>query len=81
MKDLENKRIITAAITGAWPTRKDNPALPDVYKRQAMESAGVEITKIEDSSEFSDAVSEVVEKYKNQDPLIKAFVEMVEAME
>lgn len=28
MKDLENKRIITAAITGAWPTRKDNPALP-----------------------------------------------------
>ena len=45
------------------------------------ESAGVEITKIEDSSEFSDAVSEVVEKYKNQDPLIKAFVEMVEAME
>ena len=47
----------------------------------AMESAGVEITKIEDSSEFSDAFSEVVEKYKNQDPLIKAFVEMVEAME
>lgn len=47
----------------------------------AMESAGVEITKIEDSSEFGDAVSEVVEKYKNQDPLIKAFVEMVEAME
>ena len=42
--------------------------LGDVYKRQ-------------DSSEFSDAVSEVVEKYKNQDPLIKAFVEMVEAME
>ena len=28
MNNLENKRIITAAITGAWPTRKDNPALP-----------------------------------------------------
>lgn len=25
---LENKRIITAAVTGAWPTRKDNPNLP-----------------------------------------------------
>ena len=28
MSDLKNKRIITAAITGAWPTRQDNPALP-----------------------------------------------------
>ncbi|MBQ4650063.1 MAG: 3-keto-5-aminohexanoate cleavage protein [Firmicutes bacterium] len=28
MADLSNKRIISVAITGAWPTRKDNPALP-----------------------------------------------------
>ena len=28
MSDLKNKRIITAAVTGAWPTRQDNPALP-----------------------------------------------------
>lgn len=26
--DLKNKRIITVAVTGAWPTRKDNPHLP-----------------------------------------------------
>lgn len=26
--DLKNKRIITVAVTGAWPTRKDNPNLP-----------------------------------------------------
>ena len=28
MTDLANKRIITVSITGAWPTRKDNPNLP-----------------------------------------------------
>lgn len=28
MNNLENKRIISVAVTGAWPTRKDNPTLP-----------------------------------------------------
>jgi len=27
MTDLKNKRVITAAITGSWPTRQDNPNL------------------------------------------------------
>ncbi|WP_186567381.1 3-keto-5-aminohexanoate cleavage protein [Lawsonibacter celer] len=27
MPDLKNKRVITAAITGSWPTREDNPNL------------------------------------------------------
>lgn len=27
MRDLRNKRVISAAITGSWPTRKDNPNL------------------------------------------------------
>ena len=27
MSDLKNKRVITAAITGSWPTRKQNPNL------------------------------------------------------
>lgn len=48
---------------------------------EAMENVGVEVNKIEDVTEFKDAVSEVVEQYKNQDPLIKAFVEMVEGIE
>ena len=28
MNNFENKRIISVAVTGAWPTRKDNPTLP-----------------------------------------------------
>ena len=28
MADLNNKRVISCAIVGAWPTRKDNPNLP-----------------------------------------------------
>ena len=27
MSDLKNKRVITAAITGSWPTREQNPNL------------------------------------------------------
>ncbi len=27
-KDLENKRIITAALTGAWPKKENNPNIP-----------------------------------------------------
>lgn len=28
MSDLKNKRVISAAIVGSWPTRKNNPNLP-----------------------------------------------------
>lgn len=28
MSDLSNKRIITVATTGAWPSKKDNPNIP-----------------------------------------------------
>ena len=28
MSDLKNKRIITVATTGAWPTKEQNPNVP-----------------------------------------------------
>ena len=28
MSDLKNKRVISAAIIGSWPTRQDNPNVP-----------------------------------------------------
>lgn len=28
MPDLKNKRVISAAIVGSWPTKKDNPNIP-----------------------------------------------------
>ena len=28
MSDLKNKRVISAAIIGSWPTREDNPNVP-----------------------------------------------------
>ena len=28
MADLKNKRIITAAVTGAWPKKENNPNVP-----------------------------------------------------
>ena len=28
MSDLKNKRIITAAVTGAWPKKENNPNVP-----------------------------------------------------
>lgn len=47
---------------------------------QAMEDAGVQITKIEDTTPFEEAVAPVTEKYINADPLIKAFVDKVETL-
>jgi|GEM_PF-640724 len=46
----------------------------------AMQKAGVQMTKVEDPSEFKAAVKDVSEKYKNEDPLIKNFVDMVEKL-
>ena len=28
MADLKNKRIITVALTGAWPKKENNPNVP-----------------------------------------------------
>lgn len=28
MADLKNKRVITAAVCGSWPTKDMNPAVP-----------------------------------------------------
>ena len=28
MSDLKNKRVITAALCGSWPTKDMNPAVP-----------------------------------------------------
>lgn len=46
----------------------------------AMETAGIEITHIEDTAPFENAVAEVTESYKEKDPLIKAFIEMAEGL-
>jgi tripartite ATP-independent transporter DctP family solute receptor len=45
---------------------------------KAMEDAGIQVTKVDDPSEFKAAVADVSEKYKNEDPLITAFVNMAE---
>lgn len=47
---------------------------------QAMKDAGVQITEIEDTTPFEEAVAPVTEKYINEDPLIKAFVDKVETL-
>ncbi|MEG2000688.1 MAG: 3-keto-5-aminohexanoate cleavage protein, partial [Evtepia sp.] len=35
MTKLKDKRIITVAVTGAWPTREDNKNLPVTPKEIA----------------------------------------------
>ena len=45
-----------------------------------MKDAGVQITEIEDTTPFEEAVAPVTEKYINEDPLIKAFVDKVETL-
>lgn len=47
---------------------------------KAMKDAGIQITKVDDPSEFEAAVKDVTNKYKNEDPLITAFVNMAEGL-
>lgn len=76
MSDLKNKRIITAAVTGAWPTRQDNPALPvtpeeiaeDVYECWKAGAAVVHIhVRNDDGTPCTD-----FERYKETIDLIRA---------
>lgn len=76
MSDLKNKRIITAAITGAWPTRQDNPALPvtpeeiaeDVYECWKAGAAVAHIhVRNDDGTPCTD-----FERYKETIDLIRA---------
>lgn len=43
---------------------------------EAMEKAGVEITKIDDITPFKDAVKDVTEEYRQKDQLISDFIDM-----
>ena len=70
MGDLKNKRVISCAITGSWPTREDNPNLsitPQEIADDAYEAwkAGAAIVHIhvrnEDGSPSTD-----YEKYKEE---------------
>ena len=76
MSDLKNKRIITAAVTGAWPTRQDNPALPvtpeeiaeDVYECWKAGAAVAHIhVRNDDGTPCTD-----FERYKETIDLIRA---------
>ena len=40
MSDLKNKRVISAAIIGSWPTRQDNPNVPLTPAEIAVSIAG-----------------------------------------
>lgn len=42
----------------------------------AMETAGVEVTKIEDVTPFKEAVAPIIEAYREKDPLIADFIDM-----
>ena len=77
MNNLENKRIISVAVTGAWPTRKDNPTLPvtpqeiadDVYECWKAGAAVAHIHVLNDdgtpSTEF-ERYKETIEKIREK---------------
>ena len=77
MADLANKRIITVAVTGAWPTRQDNPNLPvtpqeiadDVYEcwKAGAAAAHIHVRDPEDGTPSVD-----FELYKQTIELIRA---------
>lgn len=74
---LKNKRIITVAVTGAWPTRKDNPNLPvtpqeiadDVY---ACWKAGAAVAHIHVRNDDGTPSTEF-ERYKETIEAIRAY--------
>lgn len=74
--NLKNKRVITVAVTGAWPTRKDNPNLPitpqeiadDVYECWKAGAAVAHIHVRNDDGTPSTAF----ERYKETIDLIRA---------
>ena len=49
MSDLKNKRIITVATTGAWPTKENNPNVP-MTPAEIAEDAILQLTLDEDGA-------------------------------
>ncbi|WP_186429332.1 3-keto-5-aminohexanoate cleavage protein [Clostridium sp. BSD9I1] len=76
MRDLKNKRVITAAIIGSWPTKKDNPNISitpqeiadDVYE---CWKAGAAIAHIHVRNDDGTPTIDF-EKYKETIALIRA---------
>lgn len=77
MSDLKNKRIISVAVTGAWPTRADNPTLPvtpqeiadDVYESWKAGAAIAHIhVRNDDGTPSTD-----FERYKETIEAIRAY--------
>lgn len=77
----EQQQELVDGFTKGYDYLFDNH-LPEAEARglEAMKNAGMEITEIADSTPFKDAVADVIETYKNKDPLMKAFIEMAEGL-
>lgn len=76
MSDLKNKRVISVAITGSWPTREDNPNLsitPEEIAADVYESwkAGASIAHIHVRNDDGTPTSDF-EKYKETIERIRA---------
>lgn len=77
MSDLKNKRVITAAITGSWPTREQNPNLsitPEEIAKDVYEcwKAGAAIAHIHVRNDDGTPSSDF-EKYKETIERIRAY--------
>lgn len=80
--DSASQEAIQSAFTNGYNYLFDN-YLPTAEEAgyKAMEDAGVQVTKIEDVTPFQEAVSGVIQNYKDKDPLMKAFIEMAEGLQ
>lgn len=77
MPDLKNKRVITAAITGSWPTREQNPNLsitPEEIAKDVYEcwKAGAAIAHIHVRNDDGTPSTDF-EKYKETIERIRAY--------
>lgn len=75
MNNLKNKRVISVAITGSWPTKKDNPNVPITPKEIAQSvydswKAGAAIAHIHVRND-DETPSTDYEKYKEVIDLIR----------
>lgn len=73
------------ALTNGFTTGYDylfDKYLPEAEAAgyEAMEAAGVEISKIEDVSAFKEAVKDITEDFKEQDEAIANFIDMAESL-
>lgn len=77
MSDLKNKRVITAAITGSWPTREQNPNLSITLEEIAKDvyecwKAGAAIAHIHVRNDDGTPSTDF-EKYKETIERIRAY--------